>query len=165
MFTALLALVLVGQETSAQPAREKLSEDRCIRTVRDAKGVVVEGLRFRVCTEWGPEREFEGLWIDEFEGQRFLEGASSLSDVGEGRRAVNIWFSTDAQTRFPASFDRSRSRGKFRTVYRVKFRGRATPVIERPSVLEGYGHLGVSNGEVLAREVLAIEALPEGPPA
>lgn len=102
----------------------------------------------RTCVDFAERREFGGLWVNEFEGSAWIDGPASIAALPADWREQRVWFSTDAQTRWPGEISR-----RYGHVYRVRFIGRATRDMNRKP-LEGYGHLGVSRGLVLADEIL-----------
>lgn len=106
----------------------------------------------RACYDFLPPRRFSGIYVDEFEGQMFLEGA------GEAKRYVipcrQIWFSVDEQSDVSRwkGFDKSDDLSR---VWLVDFIGRATPSAPKGQ----YGHMGVSEGEVLVDRVISARLL------
>lgn len=139
-----LLLLLAAQDAPDPP--------RCHRTVSYADNKFER----HGCTEFETQREFTGLWINEFEGQRFVEDATSAADIPRGRGAHQIWFEVDAQTGMPPEWKRSRGA----RLYWVRFRGKAAKDMRRKP-MEGYGHFGMSSGIVLVDEVLEIRAVDD----
>lgn len=116
------------------------------------------------CYRMDAPRRYRGVWIDEFEGQRFIpEGtnppewpdiesrASDLQEKFEAARLASIWIDTERVT--PALPSRYRSARYF-----IEFIGRQT-------LFPGaYGHLGMSGHEIIVDELIALRACPaEGP--
>ncbi len=106
-----------------------------------------------------PERRFSGIYVDDFEGQRFFEGANGISDLDFGARP-NVNFEPDivgVGGRFGIT---QRAYG---LAYRVTFKGvmRSRGTSERPAAPCGYGHVGGSDKHI---DLTAIETIePLGP--
>ena len=95
---------------------------------------------------FGPTRRFRGVWVNDFEASSFVEGARTLAEALHSFK--RIWLTTDEATTFPGKLRPHR-----REVYQIEFEGRATR-IKKPG--EGFGHLGMSSGLVVADRVLSI---------
>ena len=153
MLAAVIALLGVPQEAAA---RKIVEETRCTRTVVERGTEIEEYKGDRVCVDFQQPREFQGIWVNQFEGIRFVENARTLADIPTGDGIERVWFTIDEQTRMPAGW-RSAPLGR---AYRVRFRGRAAQDMHRKP-LDGYGHFGMSAGLVLVDELFEIEDLGE----
>ncbi|MGK6355469.1 hypothetical protein ACMGDH_09585 [Sphingomonas sp. DT-207] len=122
---------------------------RCpTRERREGEFTVVDRSPDRQCVDFAAPREFTGIWIDEFEGSRFVEGVrdtSALPGFDQGKR---VWLEIDDESRMPKAWRREPSQ----QLYRVRFLGRASRDQDRPEAM-GYGHLGMSHGLVLVDEM------------
>lgn len=124
---------------------------RCFTDVRQRDGSVMgHFLGSRACYDFLPPRRFSGVYVDEFEGQMFLEGAK------ESDRYVIpcrwIWFTVDEKSdvsRWPGLKDS----GNSSRVWLLDFVGRATP--PAATGRNGYGHMGASEGEVLVDQIIS----------
>ena len=81
----------------------------------------------RACMEQAPVRRISGVWINDFEGSIFIEGARRIEDTR--RRSAAPWFGIDNRTEVPRGFRRFYGRA-----YRVTLYGRRSPVAARPGV-------------------------------
>ena len=106
-----------------------------------------------------PTREFSGIWINEFEGSRFIENGRSLADVPGWHEGEQVWL--DMEHSRWADNNWRRYPGH---VYRVRFRGRAACDMHRETaMMGGYGHLGMSNGLVVVDYLYELDDLGEAP--
>lgn len=101
-----------------------------------------------------PERRFNGIYIDDFEGQRFFEGAKTLGDV-DFRARPWVWFSPDIVAH-GAKFGIERRR--LGDAYRLVFRGVRRARASRAPVC-GYGHMSVFEVEIDLTRLERIERL------
>ncbi|WP_294252807.1 hypothetical protein [uncultured Sphingomonas sp.] len=116
----------------------------CAREVKFSDTTVVESGSTDRCVRMEQSRLWRGLWRNEFEGQRFCpEPVAGCSDAAQGER---IWFTQGAFI------------GEEGAVYEVTFIGRRT------QYRGTYGHLGMSDHEVIVDRPLSIR-LVEGPPS
>ncbi len=158
-----VALTLWAQQGSApQPARAAYDriakavtgEDpqrRCYTDVRQSDGSIVgHYVGSRACHDFLAPRRFTGVYVDEFEGQMFLEGA------GVAERYVIpcrwIWLTVDEKSDV-RRWARPKDGGNLSRVWLLDFVGRATP--PAPNSHNGYGHMGVFEGEVLVDQVIS----------
>ena len=102
-----------------------------------------------------PERVIEGVWLDDFEGQVFYEGARTLADV---RHPATAWIETDFS---PAVRDRWHLAGPLcGHAYRVRFVGSfAVRQPTGPMLLGGYGHMGAFENLVVVDRLLVVTDL------
>lgn len=122
--------------------------DRSAEQKRCNKEVLRNGVRSlqyvgdRACVDFTPARRISGIWIDQFEGSAFYEGAQDLAALGA--RKDRIWLSFDDGSIIPFGFKRVGSGN----AYRLTFVGRNARDMKRKPI-EGYGHFGMSAGLVL----------------
>ncbi len=128
-------------------------------TVR-AKDGVSQSLPTDQCYRMDAPRRYRGVWIDEFEGQRFIpEGASppqwpdldarapDMQEKFEAARMASIWLDMERVERPRRPRDGS---GR----YFIEFTGRQT-------LFPGaYCHLGMSGHEIIVDEVIALRKCP-----
>ncbi len=108
-----------------------------------------------------PERIYSGVFVDEFEGQRFFDGANSMADVN--RRAVDsVWMDFDLVGMGESFGIRTRSSNQ---AYRLSFVGVKRTRGAR-NIPCGYGHLNTFDSDMRVVSLLAIEpiALSSGNP-
>ena len=147
------ALLLLASTTSPIPQEQAFNPPaQCRREERGGATAVVVYLGGRSCVRFQAPRRFAGLWVNAFEGQRYVDRARVQSDVPD-RGGETTWFSTDDHTEH-----REASGCPRQHVCRIVFLGRAAVDMHR-GPLEGYGHMGLSNGLVLADRILSIEDL------
>ncbi len=140
-------VVLVASQGSADSA---LSVPPCYH--EDNRGgvriLVYDG--DRKCVPLREPRTYEGVWINDFEGSRFAENTTDANEVLA--QSNRIWFNPyDTLVPLPANF-----RAYYGHVYRVRFVGREAVDMKRKG-LEGYGHFGMSEGLILADQMISIE--------
>lgn len=104
-----------------------------------------------------PERRFSGIYVDDFEGQRFFEGAAHIGDLDFRARPI-VNFEPDivgVGERFGIT---QRANG---LAYRVTFKGvmRSRGTIERSAPPCGYGHFGGAGRHIDLTAVETIEPL------
>ena len=100
-----------------------------------------------------PKRRFRGIWVDQFEGSVFFEGAADASAIKEkiGRECLNLsvkreWLAYADERLAPTNHDHAR-------LVAVDFIGRRTAYQGR------YGHMGMSNSQVLVDRMIAAHPL------
>jgi hypothetical protein len=134
--------------------------DRCLERQGSRNGIALMIYRGdRLCYDFEPSVIVSGLWVDEFEGQRFLPGARTLVDAERmlrDRRARHIWFTTDEKTRWEGPRpDGARGGGQ---IYRVRVEGRYARKADLAAP-GGFGHLGASDGLFLADRIISLDPL------
>ena len=116
------------------------------------------------CFKMDLPRRYRGVWIDEFEGQKFIpEGtnppewlelnskAPDLREQVERARLATIWLDTErVELPRPSGLDATR--------YFIEFVGRQTMF---PGA---YGHLGMSGHEIIVDQVIALRVCPPSGP-
>ena len=153
---ALLALL-------GAPIGDGTVERACKPTGRAAYGVF-EYLGDRKCLEFEEPREMSGVWVNDFEGSAFYEGARSWAELESSapRSGRAPWFEIDEATVLPKSFRR-----RYYHAYRITFVGRrAKPrppgppgIPPPPGGWGGFGHMGMSASMILADRVIRSEDL------
>lgn len=78
------------------------------------------------------------MFVDQFEGQTFAEGARNLADSKYWHRA---WLIINISTAERHRFHMAGSACGY--AYRLQFDGAATPVEANPAQFRGYGHMGL----------------------
>jgi len=116
---------------------------------------IAEYVGDRACVDFAEPRTYQGIWINEFEGSRYFDGARDLAEVA--KMDDRVWFSFDEKTQWPGE-----ARHELYRAYKVIFDGRQARDMKRPP-LEGYGHFGMSPGLVLADRVVSIEDIGPAP--
>lgn len=154
----LLAALLLQAAAPPQGEPPRLVQrPRCAIEVGEGSRKVFQYRGDRVCVDFDEPRIFEGIWIDEFEGQAFVEGATRRADLKPGTR--HPWFNTyEALKPFTKPTGSSSTR---RQLYKVRFVGRQAADMDRQA-LQGYGHFNMSPGLLLLDEMLSIEPLDAG---
>ncbi len=131
--------------------------DHCYRTERQGDEVVEVYVGDRACVPLKAPLIYDGIWIDEFEGQNFVEGATSVRTLN--RDQSTPWFATDDPVEpfvKPAPLNKAARFG--RNLYRVRFiRRQAIDMHRKPPF--GYGHMGSSEGLILLDKMLSIAPL------
>jgi hypothetical protein len=105
----------------------------------------------RICVDLAPATEMEGVWVNDFEGSAFYEGARSIADV-RGREST-VWFTIHQETVLPRAFTKH-----YGLAYRVKIVGRKARDMNREP-LEGFGHMGMSRGLVVVDRIVRADLL------
>ena len=108
----------------------------------------------RSCYFYSPPRRMQGVYIDEFEGQRFLENASTTPPLVA---RDDVWFDVDQQSDLRRT-PRLRNRENGTIIWLVDFIGRRTE-----SARGGYGHMGGSNADVLVDRMISAQPIASFP--
>jgi hypothetical protein len=103
----------------------------------------------------GPTREFSGVWLYEFEGSSFVEGATAVPAERPDYKKTD-WLDVRDQLRIETLIDERFSEGDCNKVQpvRLTFIGRRT---SRP--FGGAGHWGLWNSEVTIDRTISAERL------
>lgn len=124
----------------------------CLREKTDQYGTVITSLPTDQCFRMSQPRRMQGIWIDEFEGSRFLPEARDITraEVGSG----GIWLNIDTK-KLPARY-RSLSDEKLRA-FEIDLIGRQTAVAGR------HGHMGGSDHEIIVDRLISIRPVEVAP--
>jgi hypothetical protein len=111
----------------------------------------------RTCIDFDPPRLMSGVWINEFEGQTFREGASSWIDPRICGTSTWIEIKWPEVEKIMAETVRPGELAPF--VYRITFIG------QRTRRRGEYGHFGMFDRLVVVNEIKSVERLvpPERP--
>ncbi|MFT3976951.1 MAG: hypothetical protein QM688_07550 [Sphingomonas bacterium] len=128
---------------------------RCyLPNTRLPNGSTLSGFRSdRDCYDWGGERTFSGIYIDELEGERFMEGQAPASSYCPHDE---VWMMFDEKSDLRAMpalklyEDGSR-------IWSVRFIGRKTAKSGE------YGHMGMSTEEVLVDRMVSANLIAAYP--
>lgn len=103
----------------------------------------------------GPTREFSGIWLYEFEGSSFVEGATAVPATRPDYKKTD-WLDGRDKLRIETLVDERFSDGDCNKVQpiRLTFIGRRT---SRP--FGGAGHMGLWNSEVTVDRTISAERL------
>lgn len=128
---------------------------RCYLPVeRTPEGFTVQDSRpDRQCYDWQQARRFRGIFIDEFEGQRFIENAQWAPPL---RPQDDVWLQTDEKTDFAVEPSLKQQIEPTR-IWLVDFLGGKTAQPGR------YGHMGASPDEVLVDRFISAKLVYEQP--
>ncbi len=107
----------------------------------------------RSAIRYTDEREWDGVWINDFEGSEFIEGATSLA--GLRRKVARAWFDDRDRAAFN---DTGFVPGPFGKVYRIRFTGRRS-IDAPPGSRCAFGHMGMSTATIIATRITAMEPL------
>lgn len=124
---------------------------RCYTTTREPGGTTrYDYVGARACYDFLPPRRFTGVYVDEFEGQMFIEGAREAARYTIPCRWV--WFTVDEKSDVRA-WKGFNPQDDLSSVWLLDFVGRET----RPAAggLMGYGHLGASDAEVIVDRIVS----------
>lgn len=149
-------LAIQGAATIATPAPV------CRREERSGSAVIVTSAPDRVCRLFHAPRVYEGVWIDEFEGSRFVEGAHGYDEAR--RRPVSdttvYWLAIDEKSDIAKLVPR-----RYGTAYRVRLIAQEMrPERERTRFsLPGFGHMGMWHRSVLLNDVRSAEVIRTAP--
>ena len=127
-------------------------------------GIVVYGrIPAEQCYRLLPARRYKGIWLDEFEGSRFFEGASTPAEVKsryralrgrQGRGAEWLNFSQSLEPSLRRRHDNDHS-----TMFLIDFVGR------RAAYKGRYGHMGVYDSLMIVDKVNDAEFIYLSPSA
>ncbi|MEG8039065.1 hypothetical protein QP166_06770 [Sphingomonas sp. LR60] len=156
----LLAALLLMQGAAMVPVLAETPQ--CRREERSGGAVVVIRGPDRDCRRFRAPRSFDGVWIDEFEGSRFIEGARSYD---EARRRLasdpNVyWLAIDDKSKIAKVVPR-----RYGTAYRIRLIAREMlPEAGRSRFsLPGFGHMGMWYRSILVDAVESAEVIRAAP--
>ena len=121
-------------------------------------GLMVLGLTLASCSQDGidgPRRQFSGVWLYEFEGSTFVEGATGIPEARPSYEEAD-WLEWADWPRLEALMEESLQNGDCHTVqpFLITFVGRRTH-----SPFGGAGHLGHWRSEVTVDRPISAERL------
>jgi hypothetical protein len=116
----------------------------CAREKKEQGITVIESVPTDKCVRMLPTRRWQGLWRHEFEGSRFCAVPATACDYNS--KGDKVWLTYDPV------------RGKWGALYSVDFIGRKT-MYKGP-----YGHLGMSDHEIIVDRVMSIKMVQAPPP-
>ncbi len=153
------ALLLMQGAASVPPAA---AAPVCRREERSGGVVTVMPGPDRDCRRYRAARSSEGVWIDEFEGSQFVEGARSY-DEARRRRASNptvYWLAFDKRSEMTKVVPRRHG-----TAYRIRLIAREMlPEAQRSRFsLPGFGHMGMWHRSLLVDVVRSAEVIRIAP--
>ncbi len=129
----------------------KASHWGCETVENTAYGPVLSSTPNRECYEYAAPRRTWGIYIQEFEGDRFLENAKPAKRYAP---TDDVWLSFDRQSDLSRTPQLNRNPGQS-TIWAVDFVGRKTAKPAR----YGYGHMGMSDADVIVDTMLAARRL------
>jgi hypothetical protein len=104
------------------------------------------------CGEYGPSTSFRGIYIDEFEGQSFLEGAQPASVY---QTDEHVWLTIVPDADISAFNEIDPDEASDSRIWLVHFSGRNS------TRNAAYGHFGMFDSEILVEKVKSAELLNE----
>lgn len=129
----------------------------CASRQKESGIEVIVGVPVDQCFKMLPAERFRGIWLDQFEGSTFFEGASDAETVkAELRRrmatptADGEWLGWDDANRAVSLPRSSNAR-----LIAIDFIGRRTAYRGR------YGHMGMSNSEVVVDRMISARPIYE----
>ncbi|MEH3104748.1 MAG: hypothetical protein PGN12_12695 [Sphingomonas phyllosphaerae] len=156
----LLAALLFIQGAAAVPSPAVASV--CRREERSGGVVTVSRGPDRDCRRFRAARSYDGVWIDEFEGSRFVEGARSYDEAR--RRLASepkvYWLAIDEKSDIAKVVPR-----RYGTAYRIRLIAREMlPDAQRsPFSLPGFGHMSMWHRSLLVDQVQVAEVIRTAP--
>ncbi|MGB3317880.1 MAG: hypothetical protein WA978_06430 [Sphingopyxis granuli] len=126
---------------------------RCYTLARFDGTIRIDYIGSRACHDFLPERRFTGVYIDEFEGQKFIEGHAEADRYIIPCRWISLTVDDQSDVSRWKGFDIQDGMGR---VWLVDFIGRAT-VPRREKF--GFGNMGADEGEVLVERMLSARLL------
>ena len=106
---------------------------------------------YRQCVDLTEPREISGVWVNQFESSAFYENAQDATVHGSADRRV--WLDFDAISVTPPEFE-----PQYGHAYQLKIVARSAKDMDHKP-LQGYGHMGLSDGLVLVDRVVEWEDL------
>jgi hypothetical protein len=117
----------------------------CTYKAKDKYGEYYASIPIDECVKFDPPQRWRGLWRDEFEGSRFCP--SPAKTCGQSDLRPIVWLAGFA----------TRNAHPDGALYAVDFIGRRT------SYEGSYGHLGMSDHEVLVDRMISIKVIEQPP--
>ena len=105
------------------------------------------------CYRFGPPKRFKGVWLYEFEGSTFLEGATSVPTSRPAYQDT-AWLNYDPESINPGldfnGYDTARDCYPIHA-FEIEFIGQRSP--------EGHGHMGIFGSEIWVQKMLSAKSL------
>ena len=125
---------------------------------RDYDGIaVLENIRTDQCFKMLPQKQYRGIWLDQFESSMFFEGELSVAVVEAKirrdprmRKLRREWLSWNEQ-----QFKTQSSAPPQNRYFLIDFIGRRTAYPGQ------YGHLGMSRSEIIVDRMLSLRPVGE----
>lgn len=123
---------------------------RCLLKAKNGAWGSVGYISPRNCYRFGPEKEFDGIYFDEFEGQFFIEGARPATHY---KLKELVWLTIDDKTDLNGHELSAPLKSR---IWHIKFVGRKT------KVKAFYGHGGVFENEIIVDKILSARLIKSG---
>jgi hypothetical protein len=107
------------------------------------------------CLKFEQQRRFKGIWLDQFEGSRFLEGDETLPTVSLSDRKF-VWLTENEELEAAASQVSKDLSCIQATPYRIEFNGR-----NRDGGPMGAGHASMADADVWVDELISLRQIGE----
>lgn len=117
---------------------------------------VIEFVGSRACYNFHEPRVFKGIYIDEFEGQRFIEGAMPSARYAPKDK---VWLEIDEKSDLSAARQIVSRKKKGTGIWLIEFEGQKA-IQTRGG---GFGHFGMSEDLVIVDKVLSAQLVYEQP--
>ncbi|MBL0914956.1 MAG: hypothetical protein IBJ13_05410 [Sphingopyxis sp.] len=122
---------------------------RCFERIDESERLAVYGfIGPRACYSFDPPREFSGIYVDEFEGQQFIQTKNLRLPVVAP--AQSIWLDFDTLSDLGPLKNKPDDGTQ---LWHVRFIGR------QANSSSAYGHMGMSDGAILVDRVLSATML------
>ena len=116
----------------------------CAREKNEKGIAVIESMPIDKCFKMLPAQRWHGLWRNDFEGSQFCAAPAVVCDYNS--QGDRVWLSADYV------------RAQSGALYSIEFVGRKT-MYKGP-----YGHLGMSDQEIIVDRVISIKMVQAPPP-
>lgn len=121
-----------------------------------------------------PDRTFSGVWLYEFEGSTFLEGADDVPNSKVSRHDA-AWLKLhpreiDPGRLHPTIIDPTQDYDRYdeeqdcypKFAFAISFEGAETTYSEKPLNLPGAGHLGLWGSDITVDRIISVQPLSGG---
>jgi hypothetical protein len=129
-------------------------ESRCLNHSKSGDLETMEFVGSRACYNFHEPRVFKGIYIDEFEGQRFIEGAMPAARY---KPKDTVWLEIDEKSDLSAARQIVSRKIKGTGIWLIEFEGQKA-IRTRGG---GFGHLGMYEDLVLVDKVLSAQLVHE----
>jgi hypothetical protein len=131
-------------------------ESRCLNHSKSGDLATIEFVGSRACYNFHEPRVFKGIYIDEFEGQRFIEGAMPAARY---KPKDKVWLEIDERSDLSAAHQFTSRKKKGTAIWLIEFEGQKA-IRTRGG---GFGHFGMSEDLVIVDKVLSAQLVYEQP--